>query len=441
MVRLSLHPSLFNVFFEMDDGGYLLFNTLHETTAVVDEDLMQALKSSELFEIPGEMLSSLSEQKVVVDYDELSEISYRYNSMRFSDCLNTWMAGNRLNRTIYITPIINSRCNLACDYCTQPTYGDLDPSSIPRLVSFMKYLMKKHKPDTLLLCIYGGEPLLSPQILRELASHLAPLSSHVKFFTKLFTNGTLLDQKLLGILDRLHLIEVHITLDGNRTAHDKIRKTSEGGTFDTVLQNAKRFAQRNKSLVLRINIDDLPLSDLPPLLQDLSPLKNSSTIYFTRRAPMHICRHLSAWEVPDSKLNGYINMAEKWGFRTAKLFPGLSKFFCGYLTEFAYVLTPPLDVFSCMEEASDPTLKVGHIDEKGEFVVTPHYYDVRMRDPLTIPECRQCIALPFCQGGCLHLASDLSAPGCVPFDRSERLARYIKHHYPELGKTIKPYKP
>lgn len=116
--------------------------------------------------------------------------------------------------------MITEKCNMACKYCFET---DKCGKSM-NMDNVMKYIKKNGKNDYFL---FGGEPLLEPEICEELFKHMKQ--------PKVITNGTLI-KKNLELLKK-YKVEVQISLDGPELINDSNRVFHSGnGTFDKVMQ-------------------------------------------------------------------------------------------------------------------------------------------------------------------------------------------------------------
>lgn len=129
---------------------------------------------------------------------------------------------------------ITRRCNLRCMHC----YSDSTPRHYPgelRLdesLAVLDDLAAYGIPGVLLS---GGEPTLHPHF-SEIVSHAVGLGLRVT----VSTNGTLLDADTVGMLKRLGVVYIGISLDGIGACHDHFRGRS--GTFEKVV-NAFRLCR------------------------------------------------------------------------------------------------------------------------------------------------------------------------------------------------------
>lgn len=111
----------------------------------------------------------------------------------------------------YLELQITDRCNLRCSHCYIGDSGnnELGPEKIRNVLAEFEEM------QGLRLLLTGGEPLLHSRF-----EEINEMLTGFMFRKVLFTNGVLLRR---GLLDRLHVDEVQISIDGLETAHDLVR--------------------------------------------------------------------------------------------------------------------------------------------------------------------------------------------------------------------------
>jgi uncharacterized protein len=139
---------------------------------------------------------------------------------------------------LYYHVILTDLCNLSCSYCRGKPFplsepGEPDPEideDLPLELAYdpsLLYRFLEKDPDASLI-FYGGEPLLRPDLVREMVEH-APAK---RFLVQ--TNGILLDRIPRNVVNRLDTILVSI--DGPRDVTDRGRGE---GTYSRVLTNVQ----------------------------------------------------------------------------------------------------------------------------------------------------------------------------------------------------------
>jgi uncharacterized protein len=141
---------------------------------------------------------------------------------------------------VYYHLILTDTCNLCCTYCRGKAFT-IDPPESPDIAVDDElpvdlavgldglYAFLARDPEAV-LTLYGGEPLLRTDLVREVACN-APISA-----LNLHTNGTLLDRLEPAIANRFDTILVSI--DGP----ERLTDTHRGeGVFARIIQNLRRM--------------------------------------------------------------------------------------------------------------------------------------------------------------------------------------------------------
>ncbi len=152
-----------------------------------------------------------------------------------------------------LTLVLTHACNLGCGYCYA---GAKDARAMPETVArrALEWAMS-HCGGELLLGYFGGEPLLRWDLLTRyhaLATELAAASG-VRLQHTVTTNGTLLTAERMDWLVAHNCI-VGVSIDGTRTAHDRLRPRAGGGSsYDAALAGL-RIARSRRPLIQTISV-------------------------------------------------------------------------------------------------------------------------------------------------------------------------------------------
>ena len=150
---------------------------------------------------------------------------------------------------------IHSRCNLACDYCYMYELADQSWRMRPRTMSSALITVastriaehaRAHNLDSVRIIFHGGEPLLSGAdlIIDAFDKIRAVVDARVRVDAWVQTNGTLLDEKALDVLEARR-IRVGVSLDGDPATHDRSRRYANGrGSHDEVAEALRRLMKR-----------------------------------------------------------------------------------------------------------------------------------------------------------------------------------------------------
>ena len=208
---------------------FLLYSTLRASTVLISGTTLEAARNGQLTGSEAETLERLG--MLVKDLDQERE------QMR-----SLLQRVNAQNRKFSATVVLNFDCNLDCGYCYQGEFRDSSYMSEETAQLLVNVLIKERLSagKDLTLTFYGGEPLLSEELIRSISLPLleAAKMHKVSYDFNLVTNGTLLDRPTAQRLIPLGLKGAKFTLDGPREIHDRQRPyTSGSGSFDTITAN------------------------------------------------------------------------------------------------------------------------------------------------------------------------------------------------------------
>jgi uncharacterized protein len=148
--------------------------------------------------------------------------------------------------------LVTEACNLACTYCYELQQGvhakarTLKKADARKIID--AYFEGSLGRDQWTVTFFGGEPLLNFPVVRETTEYALQrakeLGKAVDF--TLTTNLTLLTEEIAEFLAS-HRFHVMVSIDGDREAHDRYRKTVDGrGTYDKVTANLQLLIGKMK---------------------------------------------------------------------------------------------------------------------------------------------------------------------------------------------------
>lgn len=143
--------------------------------------------------------------------------------------------------TIFHVPVMDfmftSKCNLRCKYC-------FEAKKVQKNLKFEEVRPYLEQGGTLSFFLFGGEPLMNPQFLKDFFGYIetANIPQHIrekfkKTAAKLITNGTLLEKNIEMV--KKYNLEVQISVDGPKKTNDCNRvKVNGEGSYDEIMHNA-----------------------------------------------------------------------------------------------------------------------------------------------------------------------------------------------------------
>lgn len=191
---------------------------------------------------------------------------------------------------------LTARCDLSCDYCYMFEMADqvwrsrparMSPSVLDAAAHRTREHAQRHGLNRMQVILHGGEPLLiGAEGIAAVARALRdPWPSEMALDLRLQTNGLLLDRHMLDVL-AAHRIHIGISLDGDRTAHDRHRRRANGrGSYEAVDTAIRLTLERHREifggLLCVVDLANDPVATYeallrydPPTVDLLLPLGN-----------------------------------------------------------------------------------------------------------------------------------------------------------------------
>jgi uncharacterized protein len=156
--------------------------------------------------------------------------------------------------------LLHENCNFRCRYCYEYFQrGRMTPNVVKGLKKLVSRKMGEY--PALTVSWFGGEPLLAPEVIRELSeSFAAACRRHDAVYrSSITTNGYLLSGPMVDMLLEHEVFSYQVTLDGPRSLHNRNRKlASGGGTYDRILYNLVEMTRRVDDFRVRIRVNLMP---------------------------------------------------------------------------------------------------------------------------------------------------------------------------------------
>lgn len=436
--------SQYNLYFPLKDR-YVVYNTLQDTVAVVDEDLRECLTTSALENLDNGVIQGLLQCGVLIsdDTDEKALLRYRYQAAKYSADF------------ISVLLLPTFACNLSCHYCPNPAQPVfMDAETTRSVISFLESLMRSANRG-IILKLYGGEPLLHADCCHILCEALSTSCQrrNLPFLAAAMTNGTLLTHKKTEkVLP--YLGAIHVTLDGYQQYHDSIRHYTNGkGTYTDIMDGLSLARENGTRISVRVNTTAENMDSIKELLEDLKKRKfdeySKFEIYFGPIAPLEECTYFKD-DAPSQKLKKdtfelvphlrHIVAATGWKGKTRDIVSDLRSVskpeLCQYSKAYTFVVGPSGKFYTCPAFVGDPDYCIGTLKE-GTAEFTSLYYDIHTRDPLRL-DCQDCAYLPVCGGGCpvraymRHNTVDAYYCGSTKELIQSQMLSYVQYKRPEL---------
>ncbi len=319
---------------------------------------------------------------------------------------------NNLNKTLSIKLVMNLDCNLACKYCFEGKRKGgqhMTKKTADDFIGFVKktVLRQKHIRE-ILITYYGGEPLLSRELIVSISERLKSFAENKGLKLKLYltTNGTLLTKETVGRLKPLGLKEALVTLDGPSDIHNSFRPFKGGrGSFDAIVKNIKDVRSRIK-IALNGNFVKDNYRRFPALLDYLADegvdISRMPSVQFSPVVAesedfgpgFHEgCASISEPWFPGASVWLREEILKRKG-RQARTEPGL----CMMEYENNILVNYDGGIYKCPGLIGREEFRIGDI-----WNGTKDYSKSHNLDNWKCDECLDCVYMPLCFGGCRYM--------------------------------------
>lgn len=421
-----------------ESNQYILFNTFSGNCTLIDEKVAKTLKNRdielfepddmELFKKTGVLIPKKMEEDRIYSYMHNRE---KHGSTHFS-----------------ATVLLTQACNLRCTYCFQGHENNaitMNISQADRFISFLTKAAEANGAKTLSIILFGGEPLVNIEIGYYILEKVKRFTekNEMSYVSSIITNGTLLNKGIINKLKEYNCNTIQITLDGIKEIHDSRRMYAGGkGSFEDTV-DALKLLRDNGDIhtIVRVNIDKTNLTETYELLRYLGKkgidLTKFTVDFGIVRGQTSACsgyssKCLSEGEIGDVLYNLW-NYAESQGFRY-NIRPIRKMMYCGLYSNNQFTVAPNCDVYKCWEHVGQTDHLMGRIDEQGNLNNLSYaFYDWMSIDPLKNEECKDCVYLPVCGGGCgvlsFNATGSYHAKGCfkVKGTIEKQVLKYVEN--------------
>jgi len=404
-----MRQSQYNIWSQRGDGAYVFNGVSGGVISMSERERRQLLGflDGDDDAAPVELLEELIRGRMLVsdDADEVRFLSDRYRLSRQG------------TSTFALTIVTSLGCNFDCPYCFEAKH----PSIVtPEVEASILRILDDRLPaaNAFHVSWFGGEPLVGKRPLLSLSDAFIARcdAAGVAYTADIITNGYFLDDETCRELQERRVTSAQITIDGPPDIHDRMRPLVGGqGTFARILENLP-IAAKYMGVTVRVNLDAanwLRTEELFRILQRAG-LSEVIGVYpgqlvgvadgVAAPSASYGNRCLSNHEFADVQRQ-FAKLARSYGFAVEGL-PGPVATPCTAVRANELIIGSEGELYKCWESVGNRFEVIGHVDDyentNGRLAKWLRY------DPFSDPECRQCMALPVCMGGCAHHAMDLN---------------------------------
>lgn len=149
-----------------------------------------------------------------------------------------------------ITLMLVQSCNMCCKYCyaDEGVYSDEGKMDIETAKEGFEFLIKSSEAKELGVILFGGEPLLAFELIKELVVYMRKREQEIekKIHISMTTNGTLINEEVEEFFDKYN-VHMMISIDGDKETHDSNRYfKNKVGSYDMVLEKTQNLRDQGK---------------------------------------------------------------------------------------------------------------------------------------------------------------------------------------------------
>ena len=177
-----------------------------------------------------------------------------------------------MTRPLDITVTTTLKCNARCAYCYEKgvRQNDITENAQEKIVHF---ILDNVGDSGVHLVWFGGEPLMNPSCMDYISTRLQ--EEHIYFSSYIITNGSLLTDEIISSKFKLWNVQnLQITLDGTKGMYEARKQYihPEEGEFYKILNTIRAVSKENVFINVRLNIERSNKMDMMALLQELDSI-------------------------------------------------------------------------------------------------------------------------------------------------------------------------
>lgn len=399
-----MKQSFYNLFYRLEGGKYLAYNSLRNGLAVIDQPILDFLTNEESLKtdsVDQQIVKELCRGGFLID-DNLDEFKFNLISRRIDQ-----FATNTLR--LIIAPTLD--CNFSCRYCyLSRQRKTMTEDTASNIVSFAKKYLESGA-NNLRVSWYGGEPLLCMGIIEIISEELISLCTRlgINYYSTLVTNGSLYSKINAELLKSFKVNFVQITLDGDEDSHNKRRPYRNGmPSFIDIVSNLENTVGIIP-IAIRVNIDSENVGKIPDFIDNLRANNwfdsQHISLYFghiRKYSPSCQCKAEELLTLEDfwlKEIELYKELQNKLD-SSQSIYPA-RPYSCTAVSLNSYIIGPCGELYKCCNDLGRPDRTVGSVLD---FPILNSTYIQYLADDIDEDtECRKCKVLPLCLGGCRYL--------------------------------------
>jgi len=270
-----------------------------------------------------------------------------------------------------------------------------------------------------LIILYGGEPLMNFEVIKEIVSRVEEHKKDNKLSENtnilLITNGSLLDGETSDFLNA-HSVQIAVSVDGDESATDSCRVYAGGGAepqsaFKSIMQGIETAKNHGCEVSLSVTLSEKSLENFDATL-DLIESVGCKDFGFNMMTVDDPREMALAEKTTDAIIKAYEYFNPKgisedrirrkvYAFKQAEIY----YFDCAAAGASQITIAPEGSIGLCHVQVGSRTDFVADVNDASfEPENDAVFREWSRRTPINMPQCQDCFALGICGGGCPYNA-------------------------------------
>ena len=263
------HKSQFNHEVQVaETGNRVIFNFRSKRLTELNPLQQMIFDEAPYEEVRSPFLKRMAEEGFLAEGDEYASL---YQSIKSNIAKDS---------VLKITVCTTMRCNFACKYCIetgQMEQADMTEDVMDGVLSFVKQRLDEGGIKEFVVMWFGGEPLINTAVIERLSKEFIKLCDEygIEYSAGIYTNGYLLNEKNIRLLEQYHVREAKISIDGTAEYHDAIRYMKGGkGSYDVIMRNLR--IPTSIRYTIRCNLTRQNIEGYKPLVDELREITEAA---------------------------------------------------------------------------------------------------------------------------------------------------------------------
>ncbi|MBR3317997.1 MAG: radical SAM protein [Atopobiaceae bacterium] len=356
------------------------------------------------------VLDELDEHHPIIERFAKRGIICRFDELAVLDSLGR--AACTMERSIELTICPTMGCNFDCPYCFEDHgRGKMSTEVQDDVVALAQRMLDASDSNCIHVSWFGGEPLLAPDIIESLSKRLMALAEERdgSYSASIITNGYLLTQENVDMLASYNVTSAQVTIDGMGSTHDATRRLVGGGsTFERIVGNL-RTCKIPFRVTVRHNVHEgnkHEIDKLETYIETLAEESGNNLEYYPAPVSGNPVAENRGEQV---RLLCGTDTSDVGIRQEASRFHIGRGHYCGAHNLWCVGIDYCGNLQKCWEAVDKPWVSFGNAHDWDpahpfETASDPDNLTMYLNTACPVPdeECRECVWLPMCVGGCPH---------------------------------------